>query len=460
MNLSPDTRTPSGLTLHIVESGNSRTLNCETDIVAEIGTEISFDPSILDAYHYTGWKAVHHDLLLICAAVEYADRRRARRSTRWSRDFRIKLPVIELDAWEQPDVSRHLEDTLRHLTGDDWQFFFRKATDMNAGRLPRQRPLPYPNNKGFVMAYSNGLDSRCVAGIIDPGDCGVRVRMTRAREHGRTGERPFDRMPFAVKVESAREGEVRSRGFKFAALTAIAGHLARVERVIVPESGQGAIGPFLRPLHNSYPDYRSHPSFLRKMEEFIGILLGCSIYYEQPRIWNTKGETVSEFLIGSPDGADGLFDTRSCWQQRWNARSCGRLRQCGLCAACMLRRMSMYAAQLKEPAGTYVFEDLSRASFQECLPTDCRARLSRTMLEYGSVGASHLQQLAEMAELPDEALRPYVHNLARSLGDLEDETGQRLRRLLVQHASEWRAFCNAQGQRSFFVRWSTGAHDG
>ena len=91
----------------------------------------------------------------------------------------------------------------------------------------------------------------------------------------------------------------------------------------MPESGQGAIGPFLQPLHNIYADYRNHPSFFRRMERFIKVLLEYSVAYEQPRLWNTKGETIAAFLAQAEAGREALLDTRSCWQQRWNARSDG-----------------------------------------------------------------------------------------------------------------------------------------
>ena len=82
MNCTQRSRGPYGLTLNIIEKGTDSTNGSDNQVlVAEIGTEIVFDPSILDTYHYAGWKPVHHDLLVVCAAVEFADRRRARRAT-------------------------------------------------------------------------------------------------------------------------------------------------------------------------------------------------------------------------------------------------------------------------------------------------------------------------------------------------------------------------------------------
>ncbi len=453
-------RGQNALTLHIAEQGTGSNKDGKSDLtVAELGTEIVFDPKILDTYHYSGWKPVHYDLLVVCAAVEFADRRRARRPTQWSRRFRVTLPVLELEAWEQPDVRMSLQDTLRHLTGDDWQFSFVPA-GYSAENGARQRTLPFRNNKKFAIAYSNGLDSRCVSGLFDTEDAAVRVRVTKIKDQIKNGERPFDQIPFAVKVASSRETGARSRGFKFAAITAIAGHLSQVDRIIVPESGQGALGPVLLPLHNTYPDYRNHPTFFRKMERFINALLGYSVVYEQPRLWSTKAQTVTAFVARAEAERESILSTRSCWQQRWNVRFDGRLRQCGLCAACLLRRMSIHAAGLTEPLDTYTISDLTANRYVDAIPRVGRVRLSRTMVEYGIVGARHLQQLADMAECPGANLRLYGFEIAQATGLLEQDVSKALKQLLLQHAGEWRDFVRAQGQHSFIGHWTKGASHG
>ena len=460
MSVHRRSRDQNALEIHIAEQGAGSKMHAKSNLtVAEIGTEIVFNPSILDTYHYSGWKPVHFDLLVVCAAVEFADRGRARRSTQWSRQFRVTLPVLERAAWEPPDVCMSLQETLRHLTGDDWQFSFVSAR-YSAEDDVRQRTLPFRNNKKFVIAYSNGLDSRCVSGLFDTEDAAVRVRVTKVKDRIKNGERPFDQIPFAVKVASSRETSPRSRAFKFAAITAIAGNLSQVDRIIVPESGQGALGPVLLPLHNTYPDYRNHPTFFRKMERFINALLGYSVVYEQPRVWSTKAQTIAAFVAAAAQARESILSTRSCWQQRWNVRFDGRLRQCGLCAACLLRRMSIHAAGLDEPLDTYTISDLTANRYVDVIPGAARPRLSRTMVEYGIVGARHLQQLAHMAELPRTSLRLYAFEIAHATGLLEQDVSRALNELLRQHAGEWRDFVRAQGQHSFIGDWTKGARHG
>lgn len=453
MSALQSNRRKCGLSLHVVEEGADRYRASKGyENIAEIGTEIVFNPSVLDTYRYEGWSAVHYDLLVLCAAVEFADRQCARHRTRWSRHFQITLPSLDPATWKQDGVRLCLQDTLRQLTGDNWHLSFVQR-ETSTLRM-RQRMLIFPNKKDSVIAYSDGLDSRCVSGLFDSGDSVVRVRVTKNRDRVRDGERPFDRIPFSVRLASSRESNVRSRGFKFAAITAIAAHISGVHKIIVPESGQGALGPVLLPLHNVYADYRNHPTFFRKMERFIDALLGYSVEYQQPRLWYTKGETVEAFLFRSKAGQQTVLNTHSCWQQRWNARSNGVRRHCGLCVACLLRRMSMHAAKVVEPADTYLISDLSAARYDEATLQSGRVRLSGTMVDYGIVGVRHLQQLADMSTLSATAMRPHVCQISRSTYTSEDYTHRALKRLLQQHGEEWLDFVGAQGRRSFITKWA------
>lgn len=449
-----------GLALRLVESGCRQADKTQRDeIIAEIGREIVFDPDVLDTYTYEGWAPVHHDLLVVCAAVEYADRMCARRQTHWSRRLDVTIPVRDIAAWQRKEVQVCLRNTLRQLTGDDWNLKFVSACQSDVS-VTRQRSLPLGVSRKFAIAFSDGLDSCCVTGLLDSGGGAVCVRVIKRKKRVKREAQPFDQIPFDVKIKSARDSGARSRGFKFAAITAIAGQLSNVSTVIVPESGQGALGPVLLPLHNVYPDYRNHPTFFREMERFVRALLGYAVAFQQPRLWYTKGQTISAYAIQSSECRDAIRQTRSCWQQRWNVRVEGKRRQCGLCAACLLRRMSMHAAGIDEPDDAYFFSDLTVDSYEAAVPSGARTSPGHVMVEYGSVGARHLHDLAGMATVPDSELSPHAFDIARATGASEQETRENLRSLLIQHAEEWRRFVYAQGQGSFLNSWIIGGRYG
>lgn len=446
--------------LCVLEAGQQRLYDLPANTVfATIEQEIKFDQNIFDSYCYDGWGNVHHDLLVVCAAIEFADRRWARPARRWSRHIHIVLPVLEVAIWQDAQVQQHLLSTLRHLTGDEWSFSFVQWKGA-ATKNGRQHPL-FPNQeKSFAIAYSDGLDSRCVAGLLNKNDVAVCVRVSKHKAPRRKKEPPFDRLPFEVKVKPSQEDSVRSRGFKFAAITAIAAHLSGVSRIVVPESGQGALGPVLLPLRGIYPDYRNHPTFFRRMEKFIHVLLGINIAYEQPRLWNTKGETIAAFL-GEPEiKVSTVLETRSCWQTRHNVRVGRRLKQCGICAACLLRRMSLHAADVDDPIDGYSVADLTSSTFSGAYACHPGFEPTKTLYEFGYMGARHLQQLSEMASYRGDALKSYTHELASALGATVDDTQSRLKNILVRHSAEWRAFEACAGEESFLRMWTMGGRHG
>ena len=174
---------------------------------------------------------------------------------------------------------------------------------------------------------------------------------------------PFTSIPYRVKPGSRKsvESSARSRGFKFALISGLAAYLAKANQVIVSESGQGSIGPALVSVGQSYEDYRTHPFLPKELEHFLKALLCHSVSFQFPRIWNTKAETLAKYLAECQPSS--WSDTLSCWQQNRHVSVDHRRRQCGICAACMLRRMSIHAAGQNEAKETYVWENLHVNTF-------------------------------------------------------------------------------------------------
>ena len=441
--------------LRVVEPGRDRPGNILT---AEIGRQIRFKAAVLDTFNVKGSQPLHYDLMILCAAIEYADRR-WKRPQGWRRTLNVTLPVIDLATWQKPVVQANLHHVLRHLTCDDWRFTFVQAEN----RSPigeRSGVLNFPTDKTFAIAYSDGLDSRAVSALSGAKDEALCIRVAKSRQRRKNGDSHFTQIPFKVKGDRNDESSFRSRGFQFAALTAIAAHISKLTRIIVPESGQGALGPVLLTPHNIYPDYRNHPTFFRKMERFIGSVLDHRVRYEQPRLWSTKGQTLRAFLNLPGKTQEDLISTRSCWQKRFIVNTDSSQRQCGLCVSCLLRRLSMHTAGISEESGTYTISDLSVPDVNKVLSVISREVNRNTMMEYGIVGARHLQQLADMADRPDSELRACVSEIAEATGITDGETLNKLKILLVTHAQEWQAFLSAQGEQSFLKSWVQGGRHG
>ncbi len=421
--------------------------------VAEIGSEILFDPSGLDCYRVEGFEPRHYDLLVICAAIELADRRWKRPQT-WERTLELSIPVFDLERWNRKGVQQALRTTLSMLTGDKWRFHFREAQSRkHIGS--QQRQLTFNKQWKFAIAYSDGLDSRAVSALCGSPEETLCIRVSGNKPKRAIGDSQFDRIPFKVQGSRGRESSFRSRGFQFAAITAIAAHLAKIDQIVVPESGQGALGPVLLPPHGVYRDYRNHPAFFRKMETFLCALLDSHVRFEQPRLWSTKAQTLGAFLKLPKREKAHLANTQSCWQRR-SIVNVGHRKQCGLCAACLLRRLSLHAAGVSEPSDAYVVSDLSVGSVDEALIGIASKVDRQTMIEYGAAGFRHFQHLAKMAQWDEGKIRVHVSEVAAALGATKEETNRNLKKLLQQHASEWAAFITSQGEESFLLNWMDG----
>ena len=268
-------------------------------------------------------------------------------------------------------------------------------------------------------------------------------------------KQPFTSVPYRVKPKTGGfvESSARSRGFKFATISGIAAYMVKAERVIMTESGQGSIGPVLVPVGQSYEDYRSYPLFTDRMETFLQALLGHRLKFVFPRLWNTKGETLAAFVKECADGTS-WETTWSCWQQNRHSSVAGRRRQCGICAACMLRRLSVHAAGLTEARDTYIWENLSASTFESGASPSFE-RITKAQREYAIAGALHLDHLATLQESPMNkgTIDLAAAQLSRSRGVPHNVTRTSLNRLLSQHESEWIRFLDALGPTSFVANW-------
>lgn len=427
----------------------------------EIDRNLEFSTDRLQSYCFAQWEPVVFDALLVAAAVEFCDKTLKRSALNWGREIELRLAVHDPDLWNSKTVNGALHDALDFLTGDSWSVMFvrrRKSVEP-----PRQIPLSIPGGECAIIPFSDGLDSRAVAGLAaqEWGERLIRVRLgSKAFDGGALSDRrqPFTTVPYRIRAgeKEFTESSARSRGFKFALVSGVAAYLIKARQIIVPESGQGALGPALVPVGQAYEDYRNHPLFTDRMKRFLDALFHYDVRFAFPRLWHTKGETLADFVRAYQKDAS-WSDTWSCWQQSRHASVDGRKRQCGICAACMLRRLSVHAAGLSEPAGTYVWEKLSASTFLSGAAAGfTRKRKTGALREYAIAGALHLDHLAGLRHSPANtgALKLHAFRLSRSLGGPEAEAAKKLGRLLAQHEDEWEAFMRSWGSNSFLAQWA------
>ena len=224
----------------VVEPG---ALACCHWVRCEIDCDLKFDTAGLEAYCLANWDERVYDAFVVAAAVQFCDHTKRRPSTDWGRDFVLRVPVHDPDLWNSVTVSAALHNALRLLTGDQWQITFkpRKAP----ASIPRQRNFNLPDGTRVIIPFSDGLDSRAVAGLMElkHGKKLVRVRLGSKSLNGcRTGNQqiPFASVPYQVRPHKRRsvESSGRSRGFKFALLSGVAAYLSGTKRSSYPKVGR------------------------------------------------------------------------------------------------------------------------------------------------------------------------------------------------------------------------------
>ena len=430
-----------------------------------IDEHLRFDAGGIETYCLAGCDAKIYDAFVLGAAVQFCDHAARRPSTNWGRDITLRVPVHHPDRWRSADVSNALHDALSLVTGDHWRIdFAQRATDFMS---ERQQSLDFPRSS-VVMPFSDGLDSYVVAHMLERehADALVPVRLgSNSLPRRRAPTSPtgaFASMPWRVSYgdSGSVETSARSRGFRFALLSGVAAFLCNSRRIVLPESGQGVLGPPLTPVGQAYPDFRNHPSFGEKMEMFLSALFNHKVQYEYPQLWRTKGQTLAEFFESHPDDT-GWMGTRSCRQGARQVSVSGSLRQCGICAACLLRRMSVHAAGRCEDPESYVWEDLSATRFEDgAAHAFANRRPKGALHEYAIAGVLHLDHLARLRRSPAQAaaLERHAFLLSRSLDLGEEETHARLKDMLQRHEEEWRRFLDSLGSRSFVAQWVAQGH--
>lgn len=441
------------LMVDVLESGTSTRTGA---IPAYLNEHISLSTAALENYFFAEWQPRLYDLLVVAAACEFCDQVQRRPAHGWARNFDVRIVVHDAAIWSSPEVYGPLVDAIHFLTGDVWRFRFEDRQTPEPA--PKQSPLALLPRRSVIMPFSEGLDSLAVFELtkVNEPDELVRVRLGKGGVDAKilTKDRlPFARVPYSVSAPKRPEASARSRGFKFAAVTAIAASLSKVRRIVVTESGQGALGPVLVRSSHTYPDYRVHPAFSRKMEHLFEALTGDKIEYEYPRLWHTKGETLAEAarLSNAPD----FLRTRSCWQSAQHVSVNKSRRQCGVCAACMLRRVSMVTAGFVEPPETYVWENLEAVEFETGAAANFR-RHTGALQEYGIAGVLFMDNLAKLAEPENQPpqVRRVIRQTADALGAREDETAAQAQALLQRHREEWRYFVGSREEGSFVRRFA------
>lgn len=435
----------------VAESDSSLTISAGGMAQHESGT---FDLQRIEASAFASSEPLVRDMLGLACAVEFADRIIKRKSGK--RLFQLHMPVYEYSSWDSNAVVRSLTRALNILTGDDWSFRYERR----ASSPPRisQRHLPLSPRTEAVLPFSDGLDSLAVSGLMGAELEGglLCIRVKRGRGVQRCEGRTVAEVPYRITYtgHSGKEPTFRSRAFKFIIVTAAAAHQHGVSKIVLPESGQTALGLWLTPIGDHHPISGSHPQFVWHMNRFLNALLNAEFNLHQPRLWNTKGETLGEYRCQCSN--EDWAHTKSCWKPNHQSSVNGKWHHCGVCAACLLRRQSLHAAGLEEPADSYLCGNLDSPELEAALQPAFRDSIANgpAFTSHASFGVESMDSLAELGRRgSQERFRRYARELHRYVGLDEGLVEQRLSRLVRQHHVEWTQFLTCLHRDSFIRKW-------
>lgn len=406
------------------------------------------------------------DLLIVSAAVAFADRHVKRYLHNWSRKLCLTIPVHELDLWSDFEVTTSLSNTLGYLTGDIWSFSFvqRQQPDSHVGQLFLQN---LTQGDHILFPYSGGLDSFAASRLLKRNASRQPFYITietssQSRSVARKTIPQTQQMhaviPIKFKKNDHPEASSRTRTFMFFAVTALAARMIRASGILVAENGQGSIGPSLVPCGSEHPYVGTHPAFTRRFAQFIETLWPeHAIRFEHPYVWITKAELL---LALKESGLSSDWDkTVSCPCNLKRNKGSSVPDHCGVCSNCFLRRMSAFNSGLAPIQGhePYLWNNLSVNLLADAaggLPIHHGTTKNDQDIALGGVlSHTHLAQFANESN-ESAAFSQTIYELSRSLSLDEQAASDKLKRLLLQHRLEWRAFLTALPAHSWVRQYA------
>lgn len=326
------------------------------------------------------------DLLRISSSIYTVDRviPRKPRTSRdsWSRRIACCIEVRDHAFWTPPLVRQALVDAIDFVSGDQWDISF--CSDHSPAPLSTSQLFSAEienSPRPIVGLYSGGLDSAAglasrlakrVNGELHP--VTVRHRSDLYERADKQVTSISQRLgtpcrPIQVKMwtEGLRglsgwdEDSQRARSFLFVSVGGVIANAIGAATLELYESGLGAINvPLLAGMEGSQATRSAHPTFLKLMSHLLSLVSDTTISIQLPFARSTKGETVAALReLGLADVAVSSvscvhFPVRISRGDKWTS--------CGVCPACIFRRVAMNAAGIDEPERTYQHDLLSSES--------------------------------------------------------------------------------------------------
>jgi len=320
------------------------------------------------------WKAIRNrglkptreisDLIDLAVSIYVADRW-AKAKKGFPRAIVVRLPVRTDEILDSQDIPQTLHQMLHWFTGDNWSFEFVRHT--GAGRRSeRQYTMRMSANskspKAEVALWSGGLDA--LAGLCNRADQDIAERFVlvgtgakpavwglQDRVCSRLRERvEFHIDPVRLQIElrgdehseSRNRNLNRARGAVFLLLGSAYALLEQQTALAIYENGPGALNLPFRASEVGLDHSRGvHPLSLAWISQLVSTISGTDFVVHNPFIGWTKAEMCRVFNKMNLSAVAVI--TQSC-----DRAPRSKIKQCGTCSSCILRRQALLASGIPD----------------------------------------------------------------------------------------------------------------
>jgi 7-cyano-7-deazaguanine synthase in queuosine biosynthesis len=294
----------------------------------------------------------------------------------WARNLSFLIPVRRPAKWNS--VKRLLRNTIATLSGDNVQFHFlsRKEQEKSGQIKPVDRNIRSPDieRSDSVCLFSGGLDS--FAGAVHLIGAGRRplfvshyanallknLQSNLLNEIQNKSGAIFGHLQYRVTSKKsrdanytfkARESSHRARSFMFMSFASVAAALRNLEDIYICENGVLALNvPISEARKGSRSTRHAHPLYLQYFGELITQLYGREFSIQNPFLFWTKGREAA--LLKDNGFGPVVKDTVSCWGYPNQTIRFKNSKHCGHCIPCIVRRVSLAAANLEQHDDRYI----------------------------------------------------------------------------------------------------------
>jgi hypothetical protein len=267
------------------------------------------------------------------------------------RQFSILISVSNKEKWD--NVKKHLENTLRFLTGDTYDFYFvqgnRSETEFKFEKRSEHSVLLFSGGldslAGFKWMMNEELKPLLVShpamGLVS----GVQRDLVSQLRKIVGNDLPWYQIRATSTYGSGlteKEHTQFSRSFLYLTMGATLALTLGIDKEFMCENGIMAMNIPLTPARITNNTRTVHPKFLVMYQELVDSLFSHCVSIRNPFVERTKGEVVS--LLDCSGFRDLVKIAVSCpniTPLRWEGVETSKIRHCGTCLPCTIRRIAI-----------------------------------------------------------------------------------------------------------------------